>query len=295
MIQSPLSRRVLVNSMPKSGTHLLAQAVGSFGYEDYFSVGAGSPVAKRTPLFLHYSEARDLLAGYPQSDRLPDVPTISVGVMASCPVPVSLFRDWLAAMPTGHYLLGHLPWNPDIPDILSALAYHHVFIIRDPRAVLVSLLNFILDPGKFPRRHFLEADLKSMSPAGRLDFMLTGGYAPGAGLDIPAFPAMYQAMLKWQQAPGCLTLRYEDLVGTAGGGTREAQRDSIYRLAVHLGHETTNLSPDIMEKLYNPASRTFRTAKIEGWRNQLEPALLRRLQTALADLCQQQGYEVNDV
>jgi len=279
--------------MPKSGTHLLAQAVGLFGYKDYFTTGRASQTAI-TPLFLNYREARDGLAGCPEISALQQQSTINIGVMASCPVPLPLFRDWLAALPGGHYLLGHLPWNPCIPDILSELGYHHVFIIRDPRAVIVSLIDFILDTGKFPRRHFLEADLRSMPPAERLDFMLMGGYAPQAGVNIPAFAVIYQAMLQWQQAPGCLTLRYENLVGTSGGGTAEAQYDSVCRLAVHLGHTAANLPANVPEQLYDPGGRTFRTGTINGWRNKLDAVQLQRLQTTLADLCQLLGYTVNN-
>jgi hypothetical protein len=169
---------------------------------------------------------------------------------------------------------------------LAELNYRHVFIIRDPRAVVMSLMAFILDTGHMPRRHFLEADLKALPEARRLDFILNGGLAPEAGVNILPFAEAYRAVWAWREAMGCLFLRYEDLVGAAGGGSDAAQRQAMERLAEHLG-----APPPENLAIYNPNSRTFRSGTVDGWRRHLDEAGLARLETALAPLCRELGYD----
>jgi hypothetical protein len=278
------NQRVLINSLPKSGTHLLAQAVALLGYREHFDIAAAP-----TPPFLNYREARDALERETVAE--PDAPTVAVGALASWPVPLPSLRRWLEAMPRGGYLLGHLPWNPLLPELLAELDCRSLFILRDPRAVAVSLLAFVLNPGTMPQRHFLEADLRALPEARRLDFLLEGGPAPLAGMRIPPFAEWCRALMGWRTAPGCLCLRYEDLVGKAGGGTAEAQGRALERLAGHLGLEPGQAPLARGAEIYNPAARTFRSSSIDGWRRQLDAAARERLETACAGLCGELGYE----
>lgn len=278
--------RILVNSLPKSGTHLLAQAVSLCGYREHFA-DDGNGVGG-TPLFLNYREARDALALEPPAPE--NTATVAVGALASWPVPLPSLRRWLEAVPEGRHLLGHLPWTPLLPPLLAELGYRHVFILRDPRAVAVSLLAFILDSGKMPHRHFLEADLKDLPAARRLEFLLGGGWAPHAGLTIPAFTELYRSMLGWREDAGCLCLRYEDLVGEAGGGSAPAQRAAFAQLAAHLGLDEEEANAARATEIYNPEARTFRTGHIDGWRRQLDAADLARLEAVCTPLRRSLGY-----
>ncbi len=279
-----LKYRILINSVPKSGTHLLAQAVAMCGYREHFELDTTA-----TPRFLNYREVREALEAEGASE--PGESTVDVGALGSWPVPLPCLRRWLAAMPEGGYLLGHVPWNPLLPELLTGLGYRSLFIMRDPRAVVVSLLAFILNPGTMPQRHFLEADLRSLPEAHRLDFLLEGGPAPQARMTIPPFVEWCRAMTGWHEAQACPCLRYENLVGEAGGGTAEAQRQALEQLAGHLGLQPDQIPLTCGPEIYNPASRTFRTGNIHGWRQQLDATQRKRLETACADLCGEMGYE----
>lgn len=296
------SGRILINSLPKSGTHLLAQAVALFGYREHFAGDGARETVRPTPMFLNYREVKEALAGRDgrevpvaagSSDPAPaeDGAPIAVGALAPVPVPLPAFRHWLAVLPKGCYILGHLPWTAALSPLLSELEYRHVFIIRDPRAVAVSLIDFILDSGKMPRRHFLEADFKDRDPAQRLDFVLKGGHAARAGVEVQDFATVYRSMLNWREAPDCLLLRYEDLVGAAGGGRAETQRQAVERLAGHLGAPLDGPVIGRLGEIYNPGARTFRHGSIDGWRRRLDAAGLERLREYCEPLCRAAGYE----
>lgn len=285
---TPSRPRVLVNSLPKSGTHLLAQAVDLLGFPEHPDAQYGGGPPTDLPPFLNYREVREALAGQGQSTIPPETETIRVGSLTPCPVPVSSLRTWLGALPAGHFILGHVLHSPALGPLLAELDYRQVFILRDPRAVVASLLAFILDTGRMPRRHFLEADLRALAPGERLNFILAGGYAPRAGVQVVGFAAVYRAALEWRESD-CLWLRYEDLVGERGGGSREAQRQAMERLAGHLG---VAMDEAQLSELYNPAARTFRTGSIDGWRQALASAERDRLEAVCAPLCAEAGYEV---
>jgi len=275
--------RVLINSLPKSGTHLLAQAVNLCGFPEHFTGETIDDPARITPILLNYREARTAIA-----KLLPfphDIATIAVGAILSYPVPVAVFHSWLAAVPKGRYILGHLPWTPFLSPLLAELNYRQVFILRDPRAVLVSLLSFILDSRNMPRRHFLEEDFRALMPERRLEFLITGGYAPIAGVTIPSFSEMYRAMIPWKNTPGCLFLRYEDLIGVGGGGDNNSQALAVTRLAQHLN--CAPLSAEKIRAVYNPQSRTFRKGAIDGWRDELDDRSRSRIEEVCAPLLQE--------
>lgn len=284
--------RVLINSLPKSGTHLLAKAIEIFGYQEHFTKGdIKNDSELETPIFFNYREVKKALQKEESSQKT-EAPNkqISVGALTPLYVDKSVFRHWLEVMSEGRYILGHIPQTPVLSEVLADLDYHHVFIIREPRSVVASSLPFILDTGKMPAKHFLENDFKQMSVEQRLDFILEGGYAPQAGVEIKSFAEVYRSMLAWRNEPNCLFIRFEDLVGEKGGGSLEQQIKVIKSMASHLGFPFDENIAAKSKEIYNPSSRTFRTGKIDGWKSSLDGKLVERLVAYCEPLCKEAGY-----
>ncbi len=285
--------RVFINSLPKSGTHLLAKTVELFGYREHFAGDANlDDPARVTPLFINYREVKEALARNQIKPASRAAGAVAVGTLTPVYVDPDTFSDWLAALAPGHYLLGHVMYSPALRPLLADRGYRHIFILRDPRAVVVSLLDFILETRGMPRPHFLQTDFRAMSPQARLDFILEGGTAPQAGVTTQGFAAVYRALLDWESDPDCLVVCFEDLVGPQGGGSAERQRSTIARIANHLGHSVDEAA-DRMAEVFDPASRTFRSGQIDGWQNELDAASLAHLNAYCAPLCHAAGYEVN--
>lgn len=66
------TKRLLINSLPKSGTHLLAKAVEILGYKEHFETGE----VTETPLFFNYREVKKRLQHQTESDQ-----KISIGAL----------------------------------------------------------------------------------------------------------------------------------------------------------------------------------------------------------------------
>lgn len=282
-----LAQRVLINSLPKSGTHLLAKAIELCGFREHFDSTNDDP-QRITPLFLNYREVRDAMAQ--QSAERQAAAAIPVGTLTPAFVDAQTLSEWLAAIPTGHYLLGHIGWTPALAPILHEHQVKLVFIIRDPRAVLASLLPFILDTKGMPKPHFLEADFRALTPQHRLELLLEGGEAPHAGVTVTPFREIFHTMLDWQQEAGCLLVRFEDLVGEQGGGSTAQQEAAVRQIATHLGRPFDAGLAAQFTQIYSSNARTFRTGSITGWKQSLDKASAERIQAYCQPLCNAAGY-----
>lgn len=283
-------KRILINSLPKSGTHLLAKAIEIFGYEEHFSDRSNLEDDSEfiTPILLN---RREVLKALKRANLAPNTDAgISIGALANLFVEPSVLKNWLDAIQPGKYILGHIPYSSLLNPLLAEIAYAHVFIIRDPRAVVASSIPFFLDTGKMPARHFLEEDIKSLSQSDRVQFVLEGGYAKNAGVTIKSFAEVYRSMLAWRDRPGCLFLHFEDLIGEAGGGNNERQMQAIERIASHLGVSFDEKIAASAKAIYNPNSRTFRKGQIDSWKTSLDAELVQQLIKYCQPLCLEAGY-----
>ncbi|MCP4104144.1 MAG: sulfotransferase [Desulfobacteraceae bacterium] len=284
----PYPNRVFVNSLPKSGSFLLSKAVELFGYRDYYDA---DPKQGDTPRCFNYREVRDALTKRQEPSVKTDQTSICAGSQTPLYVRPDIFKQWLSAVSDGWYIAGHVSYSSALGTVLAELNYRHVFIIRDPRAVLPSLLSFILNTRGLAQSHYLEPDFKPMSPTQRMNFILEGGYARLAGVEVKSFAQVYRSMLAWQNDPDCLVVHFEDLIGEQGGGSAAKQEAALRKIADHLGLPFDTHKAAEAEKIYNPSAPTFRIGQIDSWKHSMEPEAVKRVSEYCEPLCQEAGYD----
>jgi len=285
-----MKSRLLINSLPKSGTHLLAKVVELCDYQEHFSDIDIAKDEYNIPLFFNYREVKNALnkAG---KQTFTSSEVILVGSLTPIAVDMQTFKTYLSPLKDHHYILGHIAWSTSLSKILAALEYHHLFIIRDPRAVIVSLLNFITNTVKMPKLHFLQADFERLSSNEQLDLILEGGYAPLAQVEITPFSEVYFNMLSWQNDSNSLVVRFEALIGEQGGGSAALQHETVKNIVNYLGYDfDSNISKQV-ETIYNPKARTFRKGSIDSWKSALDSKTLQRIEEYCMPICQVAGYQ----
>ena len=285
---SATAPRVFVNSLPKSGTHLLAKAAETFGYQDYFTSDFQlPPEVKHFPRFLNHRQALKASSNTPTTM---DDQNIGIGSLHLCPVDSMDLKRWLTLVPKNNYIQGHIPANTHFNQLLESLNYRHLIIIRDPRAVIASLVPFVNNAkNTLFKAHFLDDDFRKMSLEERFDFILMGGYAEQAKLPIKNFKAVYASFYQWREHSNALLLKFEDLIGEQGGGEQEAQYKAVIKIAQHLGVELTDVESHA-NQLFDPSVRTFRIGKIDSWKETLSSKLVDKLTAYCEPLCHQMGY-----
>jgi hypothetical protein len=163
-----------------------------------------------------------------------------------------------------------------------------IFNYRDPRDVILSMVNFLSDRtgrGFSDYNDFLVFSriLKSKSSLEeQLRYALTD----------PSFPGQRDlARLIWLlNHPDVCKTSFEDLVGARGGGSDQAQADTLARVFEFLGVSGTTPG-DVAGQLFNPEVFSFYRGQIGGWREAFTPPLRRLADERLGDLLDIYGYE----
>lgn len=259
---------VIVTSFPKAGTHLLTSALEHF------------------PGFL-----REIYPG---------------GFDAICAAATSILP--------GEVAVTHLGSAPAAFDNFISCGVKTIFILRDPRDVCVSGVQFYL---RSPQTALLtwyfrrcidndgdrlmaeiigiprEDAARAVESAGLPDELKRRFLAQGQDVwmerDIAARTRIFTPIM---DNADVLTVRFENLVGERGGGTDEAQRTEIERIAAHLGMSLSPAEIDcIIAGAFDTKSPTFRKGLIGDWRNHFAPEHKAAFKRVAGRLLIELGYE----
>jgi Sulfotransferase domain len=299
--------RIVANSIPKSGTHLLDRLLVLLGFEMVDLGGVRPHLAKsnyRFPLVNkrlkgilglrrpedvmgigphlveggRFRSARRLLRGRGEK--------VTVGVVSPQPISRRWLTRRLSKVPDGGFVSAHCIYTPELADLFRQQGMRTVCILRDPRDVAVSQMHYI----KQLENHFAhEGYLALPSDSERLMLAIRGGELGGRRLQ--SLDERYRQFLRWERDGGAAVAKFEDLVGTKGGGSAEAQRLAVERVAGHLRAEVDEATMRAVEEGLFGAGRTFRKGQIGGWREEFSAEHVRAVEEILGPLLVRLGYE----
>jgi hypothetical protein len=216
-VRNPDAPPVLLVSIPKSGTHLLERA-----------------------LCLHPLLFRKV------------APTLSRR---------SIDQKWggveglAQRLQPGQVAVSHLRYVDGDAEVLARRGVKTLFMIRNPRDLLVSLVHYNVDREDI-RVHGLYANLPDQKE--RLRPAIVGDPANR----IPSIGRRLELYRGWLDS-GALVVRFEDLVGASGGGDHDTQLDTLRSIFRHLEVPTDErLLHEIRAKVFSTASPTFRKGSI---------------------------------
>jgi hypothetical protein len=196
-------------------------------------------------------------------------------------LPQHISRRWLARrlskVPDGGFVNAHCIYTPELADLFRQEGMKTVCILRDPRDVAVSQMHYI----KQLENHIAHQGYIALpSDHERLLVSIRGGELGGRKLQ--SLYERYRQFLRWERDGGAAVVKFEDLVGTKGGGSTEAQRLAVEGVASHLG---------VVEEDLFGVGRTFRKGQIGGWREEFSAEHKRAVKGVLGSLLVEWGYE----
>lgn len=235
--------RVLVNSWPKAGTHLLLELVRQI-------LGDGA-----------WMQDRDVKS--PGGDA-----GFLLGVDERCD-----------AHGSGFAVKGHFPWSPSIEAGLRDRGFRVCLIVRDLRDVACSTLRWLRDLSPdWPASRTL---LQLPTDGQRLMRIIEGltnehPFDRDSGIDwsLP-LPTRYARLTEWATRldPRAI-VRYEDLLGASG---EPAQRAVIENVCATLGvHADAGTTSRLAGAVFNPRAVTFHTGSSGGWEREFTDEHRRR-------------------
>jgi hypothetical protein len=248
------SPAVLGNAMPKSGSHLIIQALQGLVQLGPF-VNPGFPPVNRTE----------------ENRKLDDAEVLAA----------------IRRMRSGDIGYGYISANEPFVSALSAPGRATIFVYRDPRDMIISHIFYAtqMHKGHWMRRYYTEV-LQTMEQ--RIDAAIQGVDEPGS--ELTDIRSRYLGYLGWLEQPGALSLRFEELILQR----RAAFGRILDYLAERGAQITAQREPalDIMEAAIAPKkSGTFRKGQPGNWREHFTEGNIVLFKERAGDLLIRLGYE----
>jgi len=258
--------RVLCNSIPKSGTNLLIELVNQLPWLRNHRRGV---TWHHVPRALVDEEARATLESV---------------------------RQELGVCLPGEVYLGHVEADPEVMALIRD-RFTTLFVYRDPRDVVVSLLHWWnrdpsstwSEPDSWPFRYFHALG----SDGERLSFLIGGWPSdPGPGfpsdVDFPDVGTRVAAFAGWVDEPSCLPVRFEEL----RGGGAEVLRPIARHLYPRASDTRVERLVVAMGAGSDPTrSSTFRRGGSGGWRDEFGPEHIESMKRHAGQVLIDLGYE----
>jgi len=194
---------IFVNSIPKAGTHLLTSLLDRFPKVMFSG-------EHRT---LNQFKSNDLGNSTAEADW-------------------EQVRRWLQSQHNGQYSTGHFHAAENVFDALEEFHFASLFVVRDPRDIVVSQAHYIAGL----KRHFLYEYYTRVlrTPEDRLMASIVSVPGSKGRPLLPSIGNCLASFMGWVHHSRVLVLKFEDLVGAAGGGDASSQRRAIDGIARHI-------------------------------------------------------------
>jgi len=263
--------KAFVNSLPKSGTNLVIKALLMMGMREDFYLSAG------------LVRGRSLASMVRRVLWHPFGSSYLVGI--DTPVP---FARWpidarLGRLEPGAFGSGHLGYTNVLLDVIKLLGIRPILMTRDPRAVLVSGVDYVMQQSG----HALHKGFRQLDRRQQIELMLAGG--PVGSAMLRPLRERCMALQPWFGDPQVLWLKFEDLVGRRGGGDDACQHRSLSGLAAYLGIDSAVVD-EVAAGLWGPGRSTFRQGTTEGWRESIPADMLGHVTQELRDVLEAWNY-----
>lgn len=162
-----------------------------------------------------------------------------------------------------------------------------IFNFRDPRDVLLSMVNFLAGRtrhgfGTFSEFQVFGRILDSKASLGeQLTYALTDLSFPGSG--------DFERAVWLLHHPNVCKVSFEELVGPEGGGSVESQTRAVARILNFVGADVE--PEDLARRLYRRDAFSFYKGQIGGWREAFTPEHLTLFDRRFGDVASLYGYE----
>jgi hypothetical protein len=263
--------KVLVVNIAKSGTHLMDSILKLI------------PPLKR----LEKAALNDNLKWHPLN-FLPFVgrETCISGIGRPQQVKLLAMNHALSRIRPGYYAMAQIPYQRSVVRLIEKHGILPVALIRDPRDIVVSRLHQIMST----ETHFLHTVVKALSSDHeRLKALIVGTHSARGEVAI-GIAQQLDFMLDWVEDSTFLTLRFEDLVGSQGGGNNERQQQTILSLADYLGLSLDAEAARIIGKEMFGKGRTFRKGQIGSWQDYFDDEITALFEHEVGERFMRLGY-----
>lgn len=238
---------VLLNSIPKAGTHMLEEMLEV--------VPELSFAGKKTISCWESADAKTLAS--------------------------------ITRMRRGYFSLAHLPALPEVVCAVEEANAKVIFLIRDPRDVVLSFSNYVLHIDK---THMAHNYLASFDTEEEVIQAVIEGNKPG----VANLKVLLEKFSGWEGLPFVLICKYEDFLSPSRGGDKKRQEAAIRRILQHIEvHPEESLISSMLDRLSSESSSTFNQGGARRWVGKFTETHKQSIKSLAGEWLIHYGYEKN--
>lgn len=191
-------------------------------------------------------------------------------------------RSLLDRVASGCIVSTHFDFDAHLARLITTeLGYRIIFMIRDPRDAVISDMHYIRTWSGHPQKAQIEA---KGSDKERLMALIRG--------ELGIRPIREQILRFSGWADYAHLVRFEDTVGSGGGGSDFKQLKAIQDIYLYLGVPLSDKKLEYIAKhSRSTKTQTFRTGSIRNWERAFDEDLRRAFSDEAGDLLVSLGYE----
>ncbi len=198
--------------------------------------------------------------------------------------------DEITGMRSGEIRYGYLHSKEPYLSAITAPGRASIFVYRDPRDQLVSLVFYAKDMQLDHHMHkYFDQGLSTMEE--RLNVVIEGSDLPE--LLMVNVRERYEDYLGWFEEDDVLCLKFEDLI-LDQENTLGNILDYIEQFGVSLSVSRPEAIKVLMDAIQPKDSGTFRKGEPGSWKDHFTEENKRRFKAVAGDLLSRLGYEEND-
>jgi len=256
---------VLVNSFPKSGTHVLTKIMEMVGYAQ-----TKTHISRSLIMYGQRNMIRNIRI-YRRIDK-DQLSGLNIDLENQHR---RIKEPWLRNHLNKYlsekvYSQAHVPFSIELEAVFLGMGLKSLYIHRDPKDVLVSLKNYILKLKRHPN-HKMLVSLKSNEK--RLETLICG-FNRGSNIDLLSpFAEKFARSIKWSSSPFTCSVEFEKIIGPKGGGSKAEQKKELLKILSYLGCDE-RVRENMSDKIFDRKSETFHKGLIGQWEKEFTPNIL---------------------
>lgn len=203
---------------------------------------------------------------------------------------LALLQKEVSKLRRGKYMTGHIAYHPEIAEYLDKTLLKKIYVVRDPRALVVSNAFYMKSYARHPLH---ETAIRRFSTDEEFIRASILGFEQDNGTrHLRPMSERIEAFAPWiEDDPRAFVIRFEDLIGASGGGSRETQVKLTEDLNEYLGLGADSKQIEAAaDAAFDPRSATFRSGEVDGWRKHMTPELLDLVENECAPASARIGY-----
>ena len=270
--------RIIANSLPKSGTHLLVKTLELLGLTKQ-EMGLTGALIRPTSrnIFNRIKVNRRRSLGFDDSDSFSiDLDDINNKVSEA------YLRQYLDSIKDNHFVTAHLPYSYRLESYLLDKGFKMIYIVRDPRDVLVSLYNYHKKTFKPYSK-----ELKNINVEKGISNIYNGISRRNANLS--PLSNRVKNSIGWFHSSST-PLKFEELIGAKGGSTNKLQFESLNKLISDLGLSDKYDPAKVQGLIFDKSAKTFNKGTVEQYKLSLSISQINEIESDMKNEMKVLGY-----